>query len=100
AINLGVLTSGRYFGESAAFVLATGVPLDAANPLPQALVLTAIVIGFGLFVFALAVLKSVRATHGMTTTDFVTAATEEPAPDGRDDQSAQGDGNKDGEARV
>jgi multicomponent Na+:H+ antiporter subunit C len=81
AINLGVLTSGRYFGESAAFVTATSVPPDAANPLPQALVLTAIVIGFGLFVFALAVLKSVRETHGMTTTDFVTGATEEPAPD-------------------
>lgn len=91
AINLGVLTSGRYFGESAAFVTATSVPLDAANPLPQALVLTAIVIGFGLFVFALAVLKSVRETHGITTTDFVTNVTEEPAPDGRGDNGAQDD---------
>jgi multicomponent Na+:H+ antiporter subunit C len=89
AINLGVLTAGRYFGESAAFVTATTVPLDAANPLPQALVLTAIVIGFGLFVFALAVLKSVRETHGITTTDFVTSATEEPAPDGRGDCGAE-----------
>lgn len=89
AINLGVLTSGRFFGETAAFVSATHVPSDGANPLPQALVLTAIVIGFGLFVFALAVLKSVRETHGMTTTDFVTAATEEAAPDGRGDDAGE-----------
>ena len=91
AINLGVLTSGRFFGESAAFVTADNVPIDAANPLPQALVLTAIVIGFGLFVFALAVLKSVRETHGITTTDVVTAVTEEPAPDGRGDTGAEDD---------
>lgn len=85
AINLGVLTSGRFFGDTAAFVSATDVPATAANPLPQALVLTAIVIGFGLFVFALAVLKKVRETHGITTTDRVTAVTEEPAPDARSD---------------
>lgn len=101
AINLGVLTAGRYFGESAAFVSATHVPSDAANPLPQALVLTAIVIGFGLFVFALAVLKSVRETHGITTTDFVTQVTEEPAPDGRGDNGAADEvAARDGEGRA
>ncbi|MGL1834247.1 sodium:proton antiporter [Rhodocyclaceae bacterium SMB388] len=81
AINLGVLTSGRFAGSDAAFVTATTVPPDPANPLPQALVLTAIVIGFGLFTFALAVLKSVRESHGITTTDRVTEVTEEAAPD-------------------
>ncbi|MDX9699632.1 MAG: NADH-quinone oxidoreductase subunit K [Rhodocyclaceae bacterium] len=82
AINLGVLTSGRFFGDVAAFVSKSGpVPEAAANPLPQALVLTAIVIGFGLFVFALALLKRVRETHGMTTTDAVSEVTEEAAPD-------------------
>lgn len=81
AINLGVLASGRFGGTEAAFVTATSVPSDPANPLPQALVLTAIVIGFGLFAFALAVLKSVRESHGVTTTDRVTEITEEPAPD-------------------
>jgi multicomponent Na+:H+ antiporter subunit C len=81
AINLGVLTAGRFAGEVAAFVTPTVVPTDAANPLPQALVLTAIVIGFGLFTFALAVLQSVRESHGITTTDRVTEVTEEPAPD-------------------
>ncbi|MFN3984005.1 MAG: sodium:proton antiporter [Rhodocyclaceae bacterium] len=81
AINLGVLTSGRFAGSEAAFVTATTLPSDPANPLPQALVLTAIVIGFGLFAFALAVLKSVRESHGITTTDRVTEVTEQPAPD-------------------
>ena len=101
AINLGVLTAGRYLGESAAFVSASHIPADAANPLPQALVLTAIVIGFGLFVFALSVLKSVRETHGITTTDFVTQVTEEPAPDGRGDNGAADDvAARDGEGRA
>lgn len=81
AINLGVLASGRFSGSEAAFVTPTTVPVDPANPLPQALVLTAIVIGFGLFAFALAVLKSVRESHGITTTDKVSQVTEEPAPD-------------------
>ena len=91
AINLGMLTAGRYFGESAAFVTSTYVPEDGANALPQALVLTAIVIGFGLFVFAVSVLKRVRETHGITTTDLVTAVTEEPAPDGRSDEERKAD---------
>ena len=81
AINLAVLTAGRFAGTDVPFVTATSVPPDPVNPLPQALVLTAIVIGFGLFVFALAVLKSVRESHGITTTDRVTEVTEEAAPD-------------------
>jgi multicomponent Na+:H+ antiporter subunit C len=81
AINLAVLTAGRFGGERAAFVTGTYVPEDFSNPLPQALVLTAIVIGFGLFVYALAVLKGVRDTHGSTTTDDVSAVSEEASPD-------------------
>ena len=82
AINLGVLTSGRFFGDVAAFVSKSGpLPEAAANPLPQALVLTAIVIGFGLFVFALAVLKRSWELHGNVETDRITAVAEEPAPD-------------------
>ncbi len=84
AINLGVLTAGRMAGDVAAFVTATSTPDHAANPLPQALVLTAIVIGFGLFVFSLAVLKRIREVHDITTTDVVSAVTEEPAPDLRE----------------
>lgn len=81
AINLGVLTAGRLASDGAAFVAATGVSGAPSNPLPQALVLTAIVIGFGLFAFALAVLKRIRDSHGITTTDVVTAVTEEASPD-------------------
>lgn len=81
AINLGVLSAGRFSGSEAAFTFAgQGIP-DAANPLPQALVLTAIVIGFALFVFALAVLKRTHELHGDKDTDRVSQVTEEPAPD-------------------
>ena len=85
AINLGVLTAGRFFGERPAFVEA-GNTDDAANPLPQALVLTAIVIGFSLFIFALALLKRTRELHGDKTTDSVSSITEQPAPDWHDSE--------------
>ncbi|WP_185266986.1 sodium:proton antiporter [Halopseudomonas xiamenensis] len=85
AINLGVLTAGRFAGERAAFVFGNEAVTDAANPLPQALVLTAIVIGFALFVFALAVLKRTHELHGDKDTDKVSAATEQPAPDHNED---------------
>jgi multicomponent Na+:H+ antiporter subunit C len=81
AINLGVLTAGRFSGTEAAFTFAGQTGLDAANPLPQALVLTAIVIGFALFVFALSVLKRTYELHGDKDTDRVSQVTEQPAPD-------------------
>jgi multicomponent Na+:H+ antiporter subunit C len=80
AINLGVFTASRFIGERAAFVDATN-NAATANPLPQALVLTAIVIGFSLFIFALALLKRTRELHGDKTTDSVSSITEQPAPD-------------------
>ena len=79
AINMLVLTAGRFGFGGAAFVGVAGAPAEAANPLPQALVLTAIVIGFGLFVFALGLLWQVWITHGTTETDRVTARTEDAA---------------------
>lgn len=81
AINLGVLTAGRFAGSEAAFTFSAQDVLDSANPLPQALVLTAIVIGFALFVFALSVLKRTHELHGEKNTDRVSQVTEEPAPD-------------------
>lgn len=81
AINLGVLTAGRLSGSQAAFAFAGQSAQNAANPLPQALVLTAIVIGFALFVFALAVLKRTHELHGDKDTDRVSQVTEQPAPD-------------------
>ncbi|MDI3489733.1 MAG: multicomponent Na+:H+ antiporter subunit [Thauera sp.] len=75
-----MLLGGRLDGSVAAF--ADSADLAAAvNPLPQALVLTAIVIGFALFVFALAVLKRTWELHGNIETDRITAVAEEPAPD-------------------
>jgi multicomponent Na+:H+ antiporter subunit C len=80
-VNLAVFSAGRLDGRAAAFVTEAGAPALAANPLPQALVLTAIVIGFALFVFALAVLKRSWELHGNVETDRITAVAEEPAPD-------------------
>ena len=58
ATNLLVFTAGGVTRSSPVFSEATtGVPpLGAADPIPQALVLTAIVISFGLVVFSLALL--------------------------------------------
>ena len=80
-VNLAVFSTGRLDGRAAAFVTEAGATALAANPLPQALVLTAIVIGFALFVFALAVLKRSWETHDNTETDRITAVAEETAPD-------------------
>lgn len=79
--NIAVLTAGRLGDTVAAFASPAGVPALASNPLPQALVLTAIVIGFALFVFALAVLIRTWEFHGTTATDRVTEVAEQPAPD-------------------
>lgn len=80
-VNIAVLTAGRFGSTAAAFTSTAGVPALASNPLPQALVLTAIVIGFALFVFALAVLKRTWEVHATTATDRVTEVAEEDAPD-------------------
>jgi len=88
AINLGVITAGRFFGERPAFVEA-GNAVSTANPLPQAVVPPAIVIGFSLFIFTLALLKRTRELHGDKTTDSVSAITEQPAPDWHDSEHEQ-----------
>lgn len=55
AANLSIFTAGRIFGTAPPLVPdgATALLDGAANPLPQALVLTAIVISFGLTAFVL-----------------------------------------------
>jgi multicomponent Na+:H+ antiporter subunit C len=56
--NLLVFSSGTLTADTPAFVTTPAMvpPAGHADPLPQALVLTAIVIGFGLMVFTIALL--------------------------------------------
>lgn len=55
AINLAIFTAGRLTPGELPLIGDNSMlpPEGAANPLPQALILTAIVIGFGLLIFAL-----------------------------------------------
>ncbi len=56
SVNLALFTLGRISTENPPLIAAGSVMPEVpfANPLPQALILTAIVIGFGLLAFALA----------------------------------------------
>ncbi|MGB0497113.1 MAG: Na+/H+ antiporter subunit C [Rubricella sp.] len=67
AANLLIFTAGR-ITEAAPPLIASGAYApegEVANALPQALILTAIVIGFGLFCYALAL--AYRAYYAMGT---------------------------------
>lgn len=69
AVNLLILAAGRV-GDTTPPIIPEGMTAPAgpiANPLPQALVLTAIVIGFGLAAFAL--LLVVRTHRSLGTVD-------------------------------
>lgn len=72
AVNLLILTAGRLTkGEAPIVPVGAQTVSGVANPLPQALVLTAIVIGFGLIAFALALLlKSYKALGTLDTEDL------------------------------
>ncbi|WP_226779619.1 Na+/H+ antiporter subunit C [Oceaniglobus trochenteri] len=76
AANLLIFTAGRLtFGEPP--LIAAGEklpPPGVANALPQALVLTAIVIGFGLFAFALVLVFRAYTTLGTLNTDDMRVA--------------------------
>lgn len=77
AANLLIFTVGRLTRGRPPYVAVGGIePIPpVADPLPQALILTAIVIGFGVQAFALVLIKRVYQTVGtddldeMTTTD-------------------------------
>jgi len=43
---------------------ATAVPAPHADPVPQALILTAIVVGFGALAFAVVLIRRVHHSHG------------------------------------
>lgn len=70
AVNLLILTSAGLKTGAVAFVPggSTALAADAADPLPQALILTAIVISFGLLAFTLAMTQ--RADEMVGTDDL------------------------------
>jgi len=71
AANLLVFTAGGLTYGTPPLVAASGEPVvGQADPLPQALVLTAIVISFGLIAFSLALLR--QAYHALGTDDLDT----------------------------
>ncbi len=70
AISLYLLTTGAYIGEKAAYVgIAVGEPVD---PLPQALILTAIVISLGTTAFVLAMLYIISKRYKTCDSDALT----------------------------
>ena len=66
AANLSIFASGRIGTMTPPLVEqgARALAADAANALPQALVLTAIVIGFGLAAFTLVLIRSAHDAFG------------------------------------
>ncbi len=85
AINLYLFTAGR-LGAAAPPLIRAGVerlPEDAANPLPQALVLTAIVIAFALTCFSLVLALAIRQDTGRADTDLLRHAEPPPGDDGK-----------------
>ena len=76
AANLTIFTAGR-LTEGSPPLIAEGADAPAglvANALPQALVLTAIVIGFGLFAFALILMFRAYTTLGTLDSDEMRVA--------------------------
>ena len=81
AANLLIFAAGRVTQGVPALIPATAdVPVGPiANPLPQALILTAIVISFGLLAFAL--ILAYRAYQELGTVDTDAMRVAEPPPD-------------------
>lgn len=83
AANLTIFAAGR-IGTMVPPLVDAGaaaLPAGAANPLPQALVLTAIVIGFGLAAFALVLVMQAHRAFGTSSAEEMDAAEvpDEPA---------------------
>ena len=81
AANLTIFVSGRLTAEEPPLIPygADVTVVGAANALPQALVLTAIVIGFGLFAFALTLVYRAYQNLGTLNSDEMRLAEPEPA---------------------
>ena len=68
AVNLFLLTTGAYDGAAAAYTTALE---QTSDPLPQALVLTAIVISMGGFAFVLSLLYAISTRYKTSDSDQV-----------------------------
>ena len=81
AVNLAIFAVGRLsYGAPALIATDAMVPEGTVgNALPQALILTAIVISFGLFAFTLAVVYRARAVFGTVEGDAIRDAEPEGA---------------------
>ncbi|WP_112311003.1 NADH-quinone oxidoreductase subunit K [Pseudogemmobacter bohemicus] len=80
AVNLAIFTAGRLSMGRPPLLEPGGAPApEMANALPQALLLTAIVIGFGLFAFALALTIRAFRAFGHLEVDRMRLAEPEPA---------------------
>jgi multicomponent Na+:H+ antiporter subunit C len=82
AVNLVLFVAGRTM-RAAPPIVPEGLAAPAAavaNPLPQALILTAIVIGFGLAAFAFVLLSRVYATFGTLDADELAMMSEDNGP--------------------
>lgn len=80
AVNLSIFVAGRLTRAAPPLIAegAEGFAGAFANPLPQALVLTAIVIGFGLLAFALVLAWQAHARLGTVLTDEMRIAEPDP----------------------
>jgi multicomponent Na+:H+ antiporter subunit C len=83
AANLAIFDAGRLtVGEPPLIPEGADAPVEAvANALPQALVLTAIVIGFGLFAFALVLAFRAYSDLGTLDTDEMRLAEPKGEPE-------------------
>ena len=81
-VNVLIFTAGRLTRGSPPIVpaLSTTPTGEVANALPQALILTAIVIGFGLTVFALVLLLRAYERLGTVITDEIPERLADPDP--------------------
>ena len=85
AVNLFVMMAGRIEGRAPA-ILASGetvLAATAANPLPQALVLTAIVIGFAFVCFALVLVAALLGSRPAGDVDALADAEPGAGADGK-----------------
>ncbi|HEV7458675.1 MAG TPA: NADH-quinone oxidoreductase subunit K [Roseococcus sp.] len=93
AANIAIIASGRVLGSGPPLVAsgANALAAGASNPLPQALVLTAIVISFGLTAYVMVLSWAVWRGKGTVDTEALRVAEPRglPAADAREAAAAE-----------